>query len=88
MKGGNLRFVARKMRELAAELEEEKVDVRKEDRTIRPFTIPFQEGVVGDILLLSSVSIFKKGKIKKASYPARPLLDDRGCLYNPALNSA
>lgn len=65
MKGGNLRFVARKMRELAAELEEEKVDVRKEDKTIRPFTIPFQEGVVGDILTLSSVSIFKKGKAKK-----------------------
>lgn len=65
MKGGNLRFVARKMRELAAELEEEKVDVRKEDKTIRPFTIPFQEGIVGDILTLSSVSIFKKGKAKK-----------------------
>jgi len=65
MKGGNLRFVAKRMRELAAELEEEKVDVRKEDRTIRSFTIPFQNGVVGDILTLLSVSVFKKGKAKK-----------------------
>lgn len=65
MKGGNLRAVAKRMRELAEDLEEEKVDVRKEDRTIRPFVIPFQEGIVGDILTLSSVSVFKNGKIKK-----------------------
>ena len=65
MKGGNLRAVAKRMRELAMDLEEEKVDVRKEDKTIRPFVIPFQEGMVGDILTLSSVSIFKNGKIKK-----------------------
>jgi hypothetical protein len=31
------------MREAAAELEEEMVDVRKEDKTIRAFTIPMQE---------------------------------------------
>ena len=65
MKGGNLRAVAKRMRELAMDLEEEKVDVRKEDKTIRPFVIPFQEGMVGDILTLSSVSVFKNGKIKK-----------------------
>jgi ATPase subunit of ABC transporter with duplicated ATPase domains len=42
MKGGNLRAVAKRMRDDAAEMEEEKVDVRKEDKTIRAFTIPAQ----------------------------------------------
>jgi len=65
MKGGGLRLVAKRMRELAEELEEEKVDVRKEDKTIRPFTIPVQDGVLGDILILSSVSIYKNHKVKK-----------------------
>jgi ATP-binding cassette subfamily F protein 3 len=65
MKGGNLRAVAKRMRELAETLEEEKVDVRKEDKTIRPFTIPFQGELIGDILALSSVSILKNGKPTK-----------------------
>ncbi len=64
MKGGNLRAVAKRMRDLAADLEEEKVDVRKEDKTIKPFTIPFQPDVNGDIVTLSSVSILKNGKPK------------------------
>lgn len=59
MKGGRLRAVAKKMRELAVELEEEKVDVRKEDKTIKNFTIPFQENLIGDILNLTSVSVLK-----------------------------
>jgi len=65
MKGGNLRAVAKRMRDLAEELEEEKVDVRREDKTIRPFVIPVQDDVLGDILVLSSVSIYKNHKIKK-----------------------
>ncbi len=60
MKGGNLRAVAKRMRDLAAELEEDKVDVRKEDKTIKNFTIPYQEDMTGDILTLTSVSILKK----------------------------
>jgi ATP-binding cassette subfamily F protein 3 len=65
MKGGNLRAVAKRMRDLAEELEEEKVDVRKEDKTIRPFTIPFQGDLIGDILKLTSISVLKKGKPTK-----------------------
>ena len=49
-KGGKLRLVAKKMREKAEELEENMVDVRREDRTIRDFTIPAQEDVGGEIL--------------------------------------
>ena len=63
MKGGNLRAVAKRMRELASDLEDEKVDVRKEDKTIRPFVIPFQTDLVGDIILFSSVSFLKNGKV-------------------------
>ncbi len=43
-KGGQMRMVAKRMREKAEELEEEKVDVRREDKTIRAFTIPAQQG--------------------------------------------
>lgn len=65
MKGGNLRAVAKRMRELAEDLEEEKVDVRKEDKTIRPFIIPVQENIIGDLVNIEALSIYKNHKIKK-----------------------
>lgn len=73
MKGGNLRAVAKRMRELASDLEDEKVDVRREDKAIRPFTIPHQEDFTGDILVLESVSVLKSGepKIKKVNIKLR-----------------
>lgn len=49
-KGGQMRVVAKRMREKAETLEEEKVDVRKEDKTIRAFTIPSQPELIGEIL--------------------------------------
>jgi ATPase subunit of ABC transporter with duplicated ATPase domains len=58
-KGGKLRLVARRMREKADEMEENMVDVRKEDKTIRPFVIPTQPDLVGEILHVSSFSIMK-----------------------------
>ncbi len=60
-KGGRLRLLAKRMREKAEELEEEKVDVRKEDKTIRPFHIPCPH-ITGDILHISAFSIIKNGK--------------------------
>lgn len=65
MKGGNLRAVAKRMRDDAAEMEEQKVDVRREDKTIKQFTIPFQEDQIGDILVVQSVSLLKNGKPKE-----------------------
>ncbi|MBI5139394.1 ABC-F family ATP-binding cassette domain-containing protein [Candidatus Nomurabacteria bacterium] len=64
-KGGRLRLVAKRMREKAEELEEEIVDVRKEDKTIRPFTIPCQPDLQGEIVNISSLSVMdpKKHKI-------------------------
>lgn len=63
-KGGRLRLVAKRMRELAEEMEEEKVDVRKEDKTIRPFTIPVQEDQIGDLLTITELTIMKNHKVK------------------------
>ena len=40
-------MVAKRMREKADEMEEAKVDVRREDKTIRDFTIPAQESLSG-----------------------------------------
>lgn len=58
-KGGKLRFVAKRMREAAEEAEEEIVDVRKEDRTIRKFIIPLQEDLKGELFNISSVTVVK-----------------------------
>jgi ATPase subunit of ABC transporter with duplicated ATPase domains len=61
-KGGQMRLVAKRMREKAEELEEDIVDVRKEDKTIRPFTIPMQEDTIGEIMNITSVSVLKNHK--------------------------
>src|SRR3989344_1463259 len=68
MKGGRLRLLAKRMREKAAQMEEEQVDVRKEDKTIRDFEIPAQQDLFGEIVRISSFSIMKGHKIvtKKA----------------------
>ena len=67
MKGGRLRLLAKRMREDAAEMEEEQVDVRKEDKTIRAFSIPAQQDILGDIINITSYTTMdnKTGKIKK-----------------------
>ena len=61
-KGGKMRLVAKKMREKAEEAEESKVEVRKEDKTIRPFHIPSQEGLSGEIMHIASFSAMKNHK--------------------------
>ncbi|MDO8492984.1 MAG: ABC-F family ATP-binding cassette domain-containing protein [bacterium] len=69
-KGGQMRLVAKRMRDLAEELEESKVDTRKEDRTIRPFIIPSQTDLSGTILSITEFNtistnphVSKKGKV-------------------------
>ncbi len=63
-KGGGMRLVAKRMREKADELEENKVAVRKEDRTIRPFTIEAQH-VVGEVVKITSYNVIKNHKPTK-----------------------
>jgi ATP-binding cassette subfamily F protein 3 len=58
-KGGQMRMVAKRMREKAAELEEEIVDVRKDDKVIGRFDIPAQEDLAGEILGISSFTIMR-----------------------------
>lgn len=73
-KGGKMRLVAKKMRTEVEEMEEEKVDVRKEDRTIRPFIIPAQDDLTGVVFSLASYSVLSpKGKpvTKKANIELR-----------------
>ena len=60
-KGGKMRKLAKKMKEELEEDEESKVDVRKEDKTIRDFTIPTQE-IVGKIVEISSVKALINGE--------------------------
>ncbi len=71
-KGGGMRLVAKRMREKADELEENKVAVRKEDRTIRPFTIEAQH-VVGEVVKITSYNVIKNHKPteKKANISLR-----------------
>jgi ATPase subunit of ABC transporter with duplicated ATPase domains len=61
-KGGRMRLVAKKMREKAEELEEAKVDVRKEDKTIRPFIIPIQQDLSGVLISINSLIVIKNHK--------------------------
>jgi ATPase subunit of ABC transporter with duplicated ATPase domains len=64
-KGGQMRLVAKRMREKAEELEEKKVDIRREDKTIRPFIIPVKEELVGEVVNITSFNIVKNHKIVK-----------------------
>ncbi len=61
-KGGQMRMVAKRMREKAEELEDEIVDVRKEDKPIRSFIIPAQPDINGDIINITSFSMIKNHK--------------------------
>jgi ATPase subunit of ABC transporter with duplicated ATPase domains len=61
-KGGNMRALAKRMREKAADMEEEVVEVRKEDKTIRPFVIPAQTDFIGNALTIESLTVIKNHK--------------------------
>ncbi len=55
-KGGKLRSVAKRMRDMAQDLEDNKVDVKREDKTLPPFHIPSTE-IVGPIITIKQVSV-------------------------------
>jgi len=58
-KGGKMRKLAQKMKEETEELEENMVDIRKEDKTIRDFNIPVQEDLSGEVVRLDKVRVIK-----------------------------
>ncbi|MFA6428504.1 MAG: ATP-binding cassette domain-containing protein [Candidatus Buchananbacteria bacterium] len=55
-KGGKMRKLAKKLREEIEESEENMVEVRREDKTIRDFNIPMQE-INGAIVTINSIKI-------------------------------
>ena len=57
-KGGKMRKLAKKMSDQTTELEDNKVEVRKEDKTIKDFTIPAQD-IFGDIVVVKQLKIIK-----------------------------
>lgn len=57
-KGGKMRKLAHKLREETADLEENMVEVRREDRAIRDFEIPVQD-IVGKIVEIKKVLTIK-----------------------------
>lgn len=64
-KGGQIRLVAKRMQERVGDLEENMVDVRKEDKTIRTFTIPAQSGTPLEIMKLTSYRMIKNHDAKE-----------------------
>ncbi len=62
LKGGKMRKLAAKLKEEVEELEDSKVEVRKEDKTIKPFTIPCQEDIGSVIVSFESVEVLHDGK--------------------------
>ncbi|MFT5849991.1 MAG: ATP-binding cassette subfamily F protein 3 [Patiriisocius sp.] len=58
-KGGKMRLIAKKMRAEIEDAEENKVDVRKEDKTIRPFIIPVQKELATEVLKLTSYKVIR-----------------------------
>lgn len=60
-KGGKLRSVAKRMRDLAEDLEENKVDVRREDATLGKFELKCPD-ITGPIVTIKAVSRLIRGK--------------------------
>lgn len=67
LKGGKMRKLAAKLRDEVEELEDSKVEVRKDDKTIRPFTIGTQEDIGSVIVKFDSVEVLHDGKPVKRS---------------------
>lgn len=64
-KGGRLRALAKQMREDVEDFEDNKVDVRREDKTIRSFVIPHQKEITGNLMHIKSYTRMNNGKEQK-----------------------
>lgn len=73
-KGGKMRLIAKKLRDEVEQMEEDKVDVRREDKTIRPFKIPVQEGINGPLLTITSLTVMDPKKHKPVDKTANIVL--------------
>ena len=57
-KGGKMRALASKLRDQVEDAEENMVDVKRDDKTIRDFTIPFQD-IIEPIVTISSIKVIE-----------------------------
>jgi ATPase subunit of ABC transporter with duplicated ATPase domains len=64
-KGGKMRLVAKRMRDEIEEAEENKVDVRREDKAIRPFTIEPHEDIPLEVVRIDSLTVIKSHEPKE-----------------------
>jgi len=64
-KGGKMRLVAKKMRAEIEDAEDSKVDVRREDKAIRPFTIEPHGDIPLEIIKLTSVTVIRDHQPKE-----------------------
>jgi len=82
-KGWKLRAVAKKMKEDAAAMEEEMVDNRKEDKTIKSFKIPLQEDIGWVLLDIHSVHIIKDDEVTEKPVDVQLRKNDHLLLAGP-----
>lgn len=61
-KGGKMRKLAAKLKDEVEEMEDDKVDVRKEDKTIKPFEIKCQEDIGSVIVTFEQVEVLHDGE--------------------------
>jgi ATPase subunit of ABC transporter with duplicated ATPase domains len=66
-KGGTMRLLAKRMRDKIDDMEESMVHVRREDKTIRPFTIAIPENLPPKILTISSYAVIRNHKKHEVS---------------------
>jgi ATPase subunit of ABC transporter with duplicated ATPase domains len=71
------------MKEAAAEMEDDMVDNRKEDRTIKDFIIPIQDGIGGVLLEIHSVHIIENDKVVVRPEEVKLRKDDHILLAGP-----
>lgn len=64
-KGGKMRLVAKRLREEIEEYEDNKVDVRREDKAIRPFTIEPHEDIPLEVVRIESLTVIRNHEPKE-----------------------
>jgi ATPase subunit of ABC transporter with duplicated ATPase domains len=85
-KGGGMRKVAKKMRDLAEELQDKVVNVRKEDKSLAKFIIPYQSNSSKSSNLMKISGITLPGNGRTLQLKGGPISFDKGThmhLYGP-----
>lgn len=72
-KGGKMRALAAKLKEEYEEAEENKIEVRKDDRTIKKFNIECQEEIGSVLMTIRSVELLKEGGVIRKNVSTQEL---------------